>query len=108
MSSARVGDVVAEILPPALQRRLLDLPTLLKAWPEAPGDLRRIARPAFFQDGVLTLLVPDRAAEAVVKRGRARIRGALLAAAHLPRATLRISVVVNPVIFEAESGGNPQ
>ena len=108
MRSARVGDVVADVLPPALQRRLLDLPGLLDAWPEAPGELRRIARPGFFQDGVLTVFVPDPAAAAIVNRGRARVRGALLRALHLPRARLRISVVVNPVVFGPESETTPR
>lgn len=104
MPATRVSEAIAGILPPALQRRLLDFPGLLHAWPAVPEELRSRARPGSLTGATLTLLVPNARDAALVRRRRATIRRALLEAAHLPRANLKIEVVVNPLVFDG--GGN--
>ncbi len=99
MPPTRIADALNDILPRALQRRLLDLPTLLDAWAVVPEDVRGVACPGSLDGETLTILVRDDEAASLVWRRRATIRTELLNAARLPRAVLRIRPVVNPVVF---------
>ncbi len=103
-----MGELLGLALPRRVQERLLDLAFVRELWPRVvPEDLSGQAVPEALERGVLTIRVEDPAVVSRVRRRTKEMRTALLGAAGLPDARLRLRVLGSGARTAKRSPGSP-